>query len=256
MIHRRIKYYGCAGRMHRDLILKNNSDAIIFKMFFPIDHSISSKILKEAKKYDFVFFAGAVTKKKGIEDAIKALSSVKKHNKTVSLNIVGQCNKLYKLDLINIIKGLGLQNNITFNDYFPSQLDMHQHITKSHFALLPVKLDVIPGTILESILLEIPVITYKTSGTPYLNKNGESVLISDIGDIEGLAENMKILLDSHDVAKKISSHAKDFVESEFDNAKSIKRLIENYKAVFNHYNYNTKIPKELLFNIKEFPLYE
>ena len=33
-IHKKETYYGCGGRMHRDLILKNNPNAIIFKMFF------------------------------------------------------------------------------------------------------------------------------------------------------------------------------------------------------------------------------
>jgi glycosyltransferase involved in cell wall biosynthesis len=44
------------------------------------------------------------------------------------------------------------------------------------------------GTVIEAMLLEIPVITYKTTGTPYLNKDGETVLLCDIGDINQLAK--------------------------------------------------------------------
>ena len=120
---------------------------------------------------------------------------------------------------------------------------------------LPVKLDVIPGTVIEAMLLELPVVTYKTTGTPYLNKNGETVLISEIGDIEHLAANMLKLLDSPELAEQLKKKAKTFVKKEFDNATSAKRLLEDYKAVIAHYHNGTPIPEKLLFDLNEFPKY-
>jgi glycosyltransferase involved in cell wall biosynthesis len=105
------------------------------------------------------------------------------------------------------------------------------------------------------MLLELPVVTYKTTGTPYLNKDGETVLISKIGDIEHLAANMLKLLDSPELAEQLKKKAKAFVEKEFDNTASAKRLVEDYKAVIAHYHDGTPIPKELLFDLNEFPIY-
>lgn len=252
-LHKKFKYFGCSGRMHRDLILKNNSEAIIFKMFFPLEKPPRVKELP--KEYDFVFFAAGVTKKKGIEDAIDALAIVKKHKPDVTLNVSGRCNAAYKKLLLEKIAQLDLQDNVIFNDYFPVHADMHQNLKKSRFALLPIKLDVIPGTVLESILLDLPVVTYKTTGTPYLNRDGESVLFSEINDIESLAENMLKLMNSHALAEKLKVNAKKFVESEFDNTRSAKRLVSDYKAVIDHYHHNKPIPKELLFSTEEFPIY-
>ena len=253
MIHKKETYYGCGGRMYRDLILQNNPEAVIFKMFFPIQRPVQIKVVP--KLFDFVFFAARVTKIKGIEDVIDALAIVKKDKKNVSLNIVGWCFGAYKEFLLKRINELNLEENIVFNDYFPLHSDMHQHIVQSHFAVLPVKLDIIPGSVIEAILLDLPVVTYKTTGTPYLNRQGESVLIANIGDIDMLAKQMLKLLDSQSLAQKLRENAKTFVEKEFDNATSAKRLVSNYRAVIEHYHNNTPIPEKQLFNTIEFPLY-
>ena len=251
-IHKKERYYGCSGRMHRDLILKNNHEAIIFKMFFPLEKPTQFK--QTQKQYDFVFFAATVAKKKGIEDAIEALSIVKKQKHNITLNIVGKCHSSYKMFLLEKIKKMELLENIIFTDYFPIHSDLHRHIIKSRFAILPVKIDIIPGAIFESIFLNIPVVTYKTSGTPYLNRDGESVLLSDIGDIKKLAQNMLKLLNSPSLGEELSKNAKLIVEKEFDNTISAKRLVLNYSAVINHYYHNIPIPEEQLFNISEFPI--
>jgi glycosyltransferase involved in cell wall biosynthesis len=150
-IHQKEIYFGCGGRMHRDLILNNNPDAIIFKMFFPLEKPTSVK--EVPKEFDFVFFAAGVNNKKGVEDAIDAFALVKKQNPTTTLNIVGGCRSDYKLVLEKKIKNLNLEQNIIFNGYFAVHADMHQHIKKSRFAVLPNKLDIISGTVLEAILL-------------------------------------------------------------------------------------------------------
>jgi glycosyltransferase involved in cell wall biosynthesis len=180
---------------------------------------------------------------------------VKKDKKNVSLNIVGRCLGAYKEFLLKRINGLNLEENIVFNDYFPLHSDMHQHIVQSHFAVLPVKLDIISGSVIEAILLDLPVVTYKTTGTPYLNRDGESVLIANIGDINTLARQMLKLLNSPSLAQKLRENAKAFVEQEFDNATSAKRLVSNYRAVIDHYHNDAPIPEKLLFNTNEFPLY-
>jgi len=252
-IHKKVKYYGCTGRMHRDLILNNNDNAIVFKMFFPMVKPIN--IPDVPKEFDFVFFASGVTPKKGIEDAFQAMALVKKNKPKVSLNIVGKCSAEYRKTLDDKIVALGLSDNITFEGYFPQHQEMLQHIKKGKFALLPVKLDNIPGTVVEAMMLEIPVITYRTMGMPYLNKDGETVLLADIGDIEGLAGNMNRLLDSPTLEAKLKTAAKLFVEAEFDDTVSANRLLNNYRAVIDHFHWNTPIPDELLFNPKEFPIY-
>lgn len=255
-IFRKEIYYGCTGRMHRDLINQHNPQAIFFKMFFPVmQPSVSEKEENTDNAFDFVLFAATVDKRKGAEDAIEAVAIVKKMEKNVVLNLVGSCTNAYRAYLNKRITDLDLDQNIVFTDYFSSHADMQQHVRKSRFALLPIKLDVIPGTVIEAILLGLPVVTYKTTGTPYLNRDGEAVLLADIGDIVKLADNMLKLMHSPALAEKLRLNAKYFVENELDNTKSAKRLVDNYRAVVEHYHHQTPIPEHLLFDLKEFPIY-
>lgn len=253
-IHKKVKYYGCSGRMHHDLIKKNNPDAIVFKNFFPIQKPTDVK--EVSKEFDFIFFAAGVTPKKGSEDVLDALAIVKKIKDNVSLHIVGSCAPYYKSVLNKKIEELGLSNNVFFKSYFPVHSDMHQYIKKARVAVLPNKLDVISGTVIESMLLELPLVTYKTTGTPYLNKDGETVLIADIDDIETLANHMLKLLNEPEYARDLAVKAKAFVEKEFDNTKSAQRLLSCLRAVTDHYYHDKPIPEDLLFDLDEFPIYD
>jgi glycosyltransferase involved in cell wall biosynthesis len=192
---------------------------------------------------------------KGIEDAIEALAIVKNDFPHVSLNIVGNCPSNYKLFLQKRICDLKLINNITFTNFFPVHYDMLRHVKKAKHAILPIKLDVISSTVIEAILLDLPVVTYKTTGTPYLNREKESVLISNISDVQGLADNMIELLNNPKLAETLKINAKEYIIKTFDNTKSVNRLVADYYAVIEHYNNRREIPEELLFDVKEFPLY-
>lgn len=252
-IHKKENYYGCLGRRYRDLILENNPNAKIFKMFFPIKAPV--KLNDVQKKYDFVFFAAGVTHIKGIEETIDALGLVKKEVPEVVLDVVGSCQSDYKKKLHQKIIEKNLENNIVFHNYFPLHADMHRHIQQSKIAVLPIKMDVIPSTVLEAMHLELPVVTNKTYGTPFLNKEEETVLLADIGDIQKLAENMLKLLRNPAYQKELSSKAKALVKKEFNNTTIAHRIVEDYKAVINHYYYQIPIPEDLLFDSNEFSIY-
>jgi len=254
-IHEKETYFGCSGRMHRDLILRNNPNAIIFKNFFPIQRPYAVK--QEKKIYDFVSFSVSISAKKGADDAIEALYFVKKKYPEVMLNLIGHFNKIsdYGKNLLKRIDELGLTKNIVFTPYFTRHEDMHQQTQKSRFALLPVKLDVISGSIIEAILLDLPVVCYKTTGTPYLNSENPSVLIAELNNVRELANHMLTLMESEILAQSLAKNAREFVLKTFDNTTSAKRLLADYYAVLAHYHHGTPIPKELLFDTNEFPIY-
>jgi len=248
------KYFGCSGRLYHDLIQQVNDQAIFFKMFFPIQHppKIEENIRKE---FDFVFYAARVVKNKGIEDTLDALALVKKEKPSVKLNVIGYCPKEYKQLLLKRIEALDLKDNVIFHDYFPLHEDLFRQVLKSKFAVVPGITAIINGTVIEPTLLGLPVITYQTTGTPYLNREKECVLLAEIGDIEGLANNMLKLMNDENYGQMLAQNANEFVTRTFDNTTSAKRLVEDYKAVIAHYHNGTPIPEELLFDLNEFPKY-
>lgn len=254
LIQRKEIYFACGGRMHRDLLLTNNPEAIVFRGYLP--SRMPGEIEEQVKEFDFVCFAGGHEDKKGTFDAIKAIEKVKLIKSDVSLNIVGGCSAEVRRELDKLISELRLSDNVVFNNYFPEHKDMFRQVKKSRFALLPVKLDIISSTTREAMYLGLPVVTYVTTGTPMLNKEKECVLLANIGDIDKLAENMINLIYSTDLAKKLSINAKEYIDIHFNNEIEAKNLISTYKAIIDHHFEGVEIPDCLLFNPEDYPVYK
>lgn len=243
-IFKKTKYYASGATMHRDLILKYRPDAIVLKV-----HGSAPEVQAFAgrKEFDFAFFAAQVTPKKGITDALLAFSKVRESYSDVSLNIIGSWEPGLMNELCPGLELGKLREGILYSGYFENHDDMLWQVQKSRFALLPVKLDAVSGTIRESMLMGLPVVTYRTSGTPTLNKDHELVLLAEIGDIESLACSMLRLLEDAEYAYTITIRAKEYAEKEFSYKKNTDHWLEVIEAVYKHSNYNTTIPNELLF---------
>jgi len=248
-----LKYFGTTSRMYHDSVINANPNAEFLEFWFPTENppSIEEQIIE----FDFVFFASGLSQSKGVEDAIEAIAIVNKTLKNARLNIIGYCSAEYKEFLENKVSTLGLNWNIIFSSYFTLHADMFRQVKKAKIALLPHKIDVVSSTIREAMFLGLPIVTYKTTGTPYLNSEMQTVLISDIGDIEGLAKNMIMLLNSPELAQNLVENAKSIARKLFDNTVIAKKLIEQNKAIVNHYRHNTPIPEHLLFKPEEYPNY-
>lgn len=253
-IYGKIKYVRCTGRMYYDLIKEMNPSIHVFKMGFSgikIPHVEDQKI-----EFDFVNFAGNMGDSKGGLDALEALLCLRKRGTVVSLNVVGKSTSEYRAKMEAFVSENDLCDQVTFSGYFKEHVDMFKQVKKSRFALLPIKLDVISGTIVEAINLGLPVVTYRTSGTPYLNKDGETVLISKIGDVKALADNMRRLIDDPNLGGKLSRAARAFVDKELQEGDTTKRLVDNLLAILEYERNGTPIPEEMLFNPDDYPDYE
>lgn len=249
----KFSYFGTDSKLYNDCVKKINPNAIVFEYKFPKQRP--PEIEKIPIEFDFVFFASRISQEKGIEDTIDALSRIKYSGREAKLNIIGSCKRGYKIYLEEKIKSLGLNDNIVFTEYFPLHSDMFKQVKKSAIAVLPSKIDVIAGTIAEAMFLGLPVISYKTTGTPVLNEECESILLSEIGDIDSLAKNMLLLLDSPELRKKLVINAKYVIDKRYNNAEIAEKLVADYRAIVDHYRYKTTIPENLLFNIDKFPVY-
>ncbi|MRS02302.1 glycosyltransferase, partial [bacterium] len=182
------------------------------------------------KEFDLVFFA-RVTKMKGIEDVIKALELIKPKKSDIKLEIIGMGDDNYMNYLKKMVDDLDLKENVHFKGFIPTQEEMHFEVLKARICVLPTYNDTIPGTIVESMLLGIPVITYKTGGIPDLNKTQENVIVLEQGDIEGLADEIMKLLNDPERQNTIGDRSKSYAIAEFDNVHSTKLLVETYRDI-------------------------
>ncbi len=245
-IFKKVDFFSCMGELHRDLVLKYRPDAKIFKLVFP--YKSFPELSEVEKKYDFVYFAQTVSVKKGANNAIEALAIVKEKYPQVSLLVVGSNQEPYKSALNKRIEELHLTDNITFHDYFPRQEDMFQYVKQARFALLPIKMDIVSGTILQAMRMGLPVVTHITSGTPLLNRDAECVLLSEIDDDKTTAENMISLMSSPELANKLIANAHHYIDARDNAAKMAGKIwLEQYEAIMNYYYKKAQIPESLIY---------
>lgn len=239
------KYFCCTNSMYRGLITSYVPDAVVFPLVWP--DKPFPKLKGCEKKYDFAFFSVSVSAKKGIDSAIEAMGIVREKVPGVTLLVVGKVDSTYKMRLEERIKELDLEDNIIFHDFFPLQEDMFNYVHQARFALLPVKMDFISGTILQAMEMGMPVVSHITSGTPTLNKERETALLSEIGDTKTMAKQMLQLMSDRELAEKMRENGYSFMKQRHENAlQGAKQRLEQYRAIIANYRQGTPIPMEML----------
>ena len=239
------KYFSLISTMHRDLLLNMHPNAFVFHWDaitpYPNVHPISHK------KYDFVNFAMGMSQKKGFPDVIEALAIVKQKYPNVTLNLVGGGSLEEKTRLLSMADNLGVKDNVEITPFFAKQEDLFQHLQNSRYAVLPCKMDYIAGTMMQSMHYGLPLIVYKTEGTPTLNSEGECVLIAQHSDVEDLAKKMMMMLQHPDKAEQMATRAKEYEKSINNRTKAIQDIVEVCFAIVNHEKNGVEIRKDLLF---------
>ena len=243
-----ISCFGVYCKKHYDLLRKHVSDdKYIFKYNYPPRSLFEPTVT--VKKYDFVNFAATHRKGKGTHDSILALALVKKKYPNVTLNIVGGCSEAVKKDLLELIKRLGVENNVVFTPFFEDRNEMLLHIQQSRFALLPSKVDNTSGTMSQAMLLGIPLIVYRTSGTPAFNMVKECALIAEMDDIEGLAKHMITLIENPEKAEVLKRNGRWYKENQMKaNGRNWERMVSCFQPIIDNFKYGTPIPTLGLFN--------
>lgn len=242
------RYFGVYCKKHYDLLKGIAPGRYIFKFSYPSSGKLLEPISCE-KKYDFVNFALSMSAKKGYTDAIKAIALVKKKHPDVTLNLVGGGSTEQKAEFQKMADDLGVHDNVIFTPFFEKKSDLFLHIQKSRFALLPCKMDNTSGTMTQSMQLGLPLVVYKTTGTPSFNKEKECALIAELGNVEDLAAKMLELMENPKKAELLKKNAREFQEKRVENAKrNGECLMANFKAIIDNYKNGTPIPQEQLFN--------
>ena len=178
------------------------------------------------KEYDFVYFAANISK--ACDWAIEAFALLLKKKSGLTLNVSGHYSEEYKTLIDKRIQELGISKNVIFTGAKETSKDVIRQIKKSRYALLPLKVDMISGTIREAMACGLPVVTTYTPATPELNKTRESVLLSEKGDFETMAQNMYKLVSDSKYAELIKENAYKTISEKYSNAK----IMEDWKVAY------------------------
>jgi glycosyltransferase involved in cell wall biosynthesis len=222
--------YGIRAKFLEDYISSKNPNSNFFWYKYPFKNDFNHSDFAVEKTYDVVFFA-ILSKDKGIEDLIKSIKIVKQTNNSISVKIIGTTNDSYFSFLKKLVRDLDLVSNIEFLGYLATQEEVHNWVSKAKICVLPTYNDIIPGTIVESLFLKIPVIAYAANGVVDFNFKEEIIRLVEVGNLEELARQITILLTDNELRVQLSIKAYQYAIENFDNALETKKLIDAYRKV-------------------------
>lgn len=231
-IIKRTKYFGIRETKEMVTVVTDlNPNAKFFYHNYPISipHVVKDNIGKE-EPIDCIFFA-RVCKDKGIEDLLQAISHVKKKIPQINLSVVGGVDSEYKNILGGIVKQLDIEENVKFHGYLQTQQDIHQLAYNAKVCVLPTYHDILPGTVLESMFIKLPVIAYAVGGLPELNKTSENIILVKKLNINELSGAIISILSSDIYRRKLTENAHSFVQKQFDNTYVSAALLHAYHEI-------------------------
>ena len=186
------------------------------------------------KNYDFVYFANYINK--SVDLAIEAFGIAHRNKPDLTLDVIGSASEEEIGALRKRLEELGCKEAVVFEGKLPTHEDVIAQIRKARFALLPLKVDSVSGTIREAMWNGIPVVTTRTVGTPSLNEKRESVMISEIGDHNAMAENMIRLIKDKSLAETLRKNAAITVDEYYgNNPLRAREWVEAYYACIDNF---------------------
>ena len=213
----------------RDLL---KIDEPLLKIALAVGEEIDDSIVK--KEYDFVYFAANINK--ACNQAIEAFAILSNKYPTITMNVSGYYENNDKLLLDTRIKELGIEDKVFFTGAQKTHKDVIKQIKKSRFAILPLRVDLISGTIREAMASGLPVVTTITPATPILNKKKECVLLAHKDDYCMMARQMQRLLEDELLTSTLIRNAYQLIQEDYSNKalmdvwrKAYYQIIDNFR---------------------------
>lgn len=221
-------YVGTTIQNYRNVILEHvNSEAKFLDLKLAVGENI--KRIETKKEYDFVYFARSISK--AGDWAIESFIEASKINKGITMLVVGGYAAGEKESYEKLLAFHGVLDNVKFTGELPTHDDVLETVAKARIALLPIKIDFIPGTIREANALGLPVVSSITEGTPLLNEKRQCALLSKGGDHKTMANNMVRVLEDKALAEELIQNSYIRLQEAYDNSRTVADWVEVYGKI-------------------------
>jgi glycosyltransferase involved in cell wall biosynthesis len=193
-----------------------NKKYFIFPTFTDLDSFLAETDLKFE---NVLLSAGQLAQVKGMDILIEAFAMVKSDFKLV---IAGEGPERKNLE--SKIKELGLENKIELKGRLP--LNEVKNIMKNCYCFVLASLsEGLPRVLMEAMSLKKPLIASRVGGIPDLIRDGENGFTFEPGNINQLADKLKMLIRNKDLAISMGQKGRLLVQQKYSNENYIKGYV-------------------------------
>jgi len=159
-----------------------------------------------------IAYLGRIVHRKGLHILLKALSIVKQNFSEIKANIAGPSDPQYLESLKMLIKRLELEGNVSFIGIVKEE-KKYEFIKSHKILVLPSIKEYTPGVLLEAQALGVPVIATRVGAVPEIVVDGRTGILVEPGDELELAKAIEVLIENHELRKRFSLNAREFVKN-------------------------------------------
>ncbi|MEZ0345374.1 MAG: glycosyltransferase family 4 protein [Infirmifilum sp.] len=212
------------------LILKGIPKEKIALVRFP---AIPSELLNYgacSENLGDIAYLGRIVYRKGLHVLLKALSIVKQSFSEIKANIAGPADPQYLEKLRILVRRLRLEDAVSFIGTI-EEGRKYEFIKSHKILVLPSLKEYTGGVLLEAQALGVPVIATRVGAVPEMIVDGETgILVEPNNELE-LAKAMEVLIGNHELRKRFSLNAREFVKN-FTLEVAVDKLEALYHALF------------------------
>lgn len=203
-------------------VIPNGIDLNEFKRISPgsfrEEHGISPDVF-------LALFVGRLHEQKGVEVLLRAAKRLE--GSDISFVVVGSGHQ--KKEYADLAEKLGLSDVLFTGEI--ERKDLLSAFASSDLFVLPSLFEGMPYVVLEAMAAEKPVVATRLPGLAEILLEGETGVLFNKGDDEGLAQAIRRLKDDRELARKMGEAGRRLVEARFDWKAVFRRTMETYREV-------------------------
>lgn len=159
-------------------------------------------------------------------DCVEILARVLKNGIKTRLVMVGDGSE--RTNVEHRARCLGVYDQCVFVGKQPNIVD---YLSASEVLLLPSEQESFGLAALEAMACEVPVIASRVGGLPEVVTDGETGYLSEVGDVEKMANDAARLLTDHDLRREMGQRARESALSRYRTDLIIPQYIAFYERV-------------------------
>jgi len=185
------------------------------------------QLVDESERKDFILYAGAINKRKGYEDLIKAFSMISNQFPTWKLVIAGSG------EIENGAKTAeksGIAEQVLFTGWITGR-EKDKWFRKARIFCLPSYAEGFPTALLDACSYGIPLVVTPVGGIPDIIMNERNGLLFTPGDTATLAAQLKLLIENPVLREKLSKEACNLAQTTFSIEETNRRMNKIYREI-------------------------
>ncbi|MGN6514607.1 MAG: glycosyltransferase [Rhizomicrobium sp.] len=130
--------------------------------------------------------------------------------------------------LVRLAKDLGIDNRVRFLGW---RTDRTALLRSADICAFPSRFEPNGTVVVEAWAHGIPLVTAASAGPAWIARDNEDALVAPIDDVNGLAERLRAVLASKDLAAKLVANGYKRIEREFSEKAVVGQYIEMFETV-------------------------